>query len=111
MEHGLIKGVEIRLVKFDESLYNKIIETRNILSEDDRAVVREALRYNVFSITAFSDISGIPKSTITSKMRPSLDASGEIYTELDYTYLFSGLHNNGFKFIVRNEKSEGILRR
>jgi len=111
MEHGLIKGVEIRLVKHDEDLYDHIIKARNILDEEQQAKVKEALRYNIFSLNMFSDMSGLAKSSISNKMRVLQDTAGDFYTELDYAYMFSGIKSTGFKFVLRNDKSERVLKR
>lgn len=111
MEHGLIRGVEIRLVKHDEVLYDHIIKSRNILDEEQQVKIKDALRYNVFSLSMFSDMSGLAKSSISNKMRVLQDTAGEFYTDLDYTYMFSGIKSLGFKFVLRNEKSERVLKR
>ena len=111
MEHGLIKDVEIRLVKHDEDLYDHIIKARNIIDEEERARVKNALRYNVFSLPMFSDMSGLAKSSVSNLMRPLHDVAGELYTGLDFTFMFPGIRSHGRKFIVRNEKSERVLKR
>ncbi|MCK4820592.1 hypothetical protein KA005_32805 [bacterium] len=111
MQHGLIEGIEVQFVKFDDDLYNHIITSRNITDEEGQAKVREALRYNIFSRLMFSDMAGMPTSSIAHKMMPKFDGKGEIYTGLDYTYPFPCLSKNGFQFILRNEKSEELLRK
>ena len=111
MQHGLTKGVEVRLVKFDEDLYNHIIKSRNISDKEDQEKTKEALRYNIFSVAMFSDMTGIPPSTVHSKTTFKQGGDGEIYTELDFTFLWPSFNKFGFKFIVRNEKSEELLKR
>ncbi len=111
MDHGLTKGVEVRLVKFDEDLYNHIIKSRNVSSEEDQAKVREALRYNIFTANMFSDLTGIALSTVNSKMFMKQNQNGELYTDLDFTYLWASFSKKGSKFIIRNEKSEELLKK
>jgi len=111
MEYGLIKGVEVRFVKFDEDLYNHVIKSRNISNEEDQGKVKEALRYNIFSVSMFSDMTGIPLSTVNNKTRILQSREGNISTELDYTFPWPSLKKFGPKFIVRNEKSEELLKK
>ena len=111
MQKGLIKGVEVRFVKFDEDLYNHIIKSRNISDNEDQEKVKEALRYNIFTVIMFSDMTGIPLSTVNSKTSLKLSRSGEVYTDLDYAYPWPSLKKYGGKFIVRNEKSEELLKK
>ena len=111
MQHGLIEGIEVQFVKFDDDLFNHIIKSRNISDEVAQAKIREALRYNIFSRPMFSDMTGIPVSSIAHKLTPRFDGQGGIYTGLDYTYPFPNLNKDGVQFIVRNEKSEELLRK
>ena len=111
MEHGLTKGVEVRLVKFDEDLYNHIIKSRSISKKESQETIREALRYNIFTVNMFSDMTGIPISTINNKTSLKLGNDDKVYTELDFTFLWPSLSKVGFKFIVRNEKSEELLKK
>lgn len=111
MLHGLIEGIEVKFVKFDDDLYNHIITSRGISDKDAQMKIKDALRYNVFTRLMFSDMTGMPTSSIAHKMMPKFDGEGEIYTGLDYTYPFPCLRKNGFQFIIRNEKSEELLRK
>ena len=111
MQGGQIQGVEVRFVKFDEDLYNHIIKSRNISDKDHQSKIKEALRYNIFTVTMFSDMTGIPLSTVNSKTSLKLAKDGEIYTELDYTFPWPSLSKTGGKFIVRNKKSEELLKK
>jgi len=114
MEHGLITNLEVRLVKFDPELFGGICKRRGISSEEGKAKVKEALKYNIFSTKMFSDMTGLAESTITNKCRVMRqDTNGEISSELDFTRLFAGMDegSKGFRFIVRNEKSEALLRK
>jgi len=105
-KHGLHK-VEIRLVKKDEELADRIMKERNLPGSDKEAVI-EILRHNVWTIQQFADISGFAQPTIANKCRPSY-RDGDIVTELDHCYPFADLEGLGPKFIVRNEKSEALL--
>ena len=111
MNHGLIEGVEVQFVKFDQDLYDHVIRSRRIEDEGAKAKIKEAVRYNVFSRVMLSDMTGIPVSTIAFRMKPKFDEQGNVVTELDYTFPFPSLGKNGFQFIVRNEKSLRLLRK
>lgn len=105
-KHGLIKTA-IRLVKKDEELVDRIMKEQN-LPNGERETITEILRYNVWTVNQFSDLTGYKESTITNKTRPSYK-DGKIVTELDFCYPFADIMGNGPKFIVRNEKSEAML--
>ena len=105
-KHGLIKK-EIRLVRKDEELVDRIMKALK-LNKDAREDIVEILRYNVWTIQQFADISGFAQPTIANKCRPSY-RDGNIITELDHCYPFADLEGLGPKFIVRNEKSEALL--
>jgi len=103
---GLIK-VEIRLVKKDEELVDRIMKERDLPGSDREATI-EILRHNVWTIQQFADISGLAQSTIANMCRPAY-RDGEISTRLDHCYPFADLEGLGPKFIVRNEKSVSML--
>lgn len=105
-KYGLIK-VEIRLVKKDEELISRIMKARNLQDGMEDAIT-SILRYNVWTIQQFMEISGLAQSTISNKCRPQYK-EGNIDTELDFCYPFADLEGAGPKFIVRNEKSEALL--
>ena len=111
MQYGLTKGVEVRFVKFDEDLFNHIIKSHNISDEQGQAKIREALRYNIFSVAMFSDMTGIPLSTVNAKTSIRQGKDGVIYTELDYVFPWPSLKKAGSKYIVRNEKSLELLKK
>lgn len=106
-KHGLLK-TEIRLVKKDEELANRILASLAMGEGDDQENITEILRYNMWTIQQFADITSLAQSTIANKCRPSF-REGNIVTELDHCYPFADLNGMGPKFIVRNEKSEGLL--
>lgn len=105
---GLL-NVEISLVKRDIELEQKIIEKLQI----DEVLIpklRKMLRYNVWTINQFADISGLAVSTINNLTRPLFDkTTGTMATGLDYCYPHEYFGSLGAKMIVRNEKSEKYL--
>jgi len=102
---GLIE-IEVRLVRKDELLVNKIMKARK-WGEDKLPYVFNCLRYNILTLDQFSDLTGIPRSTISSLISPKVDReNGEIYTKIDSCYPFKNLRTRGQLFIIRNEKSE-----
>ena len=105
-KNGLLK-TQIRLVKKDEELIDRIMIARDFPEEEREAII-EILRYNVWTIKQFSDLTGFVESTISNKTRP-LWRGGELVTELDHCYPFADIEGLGPKFIVRNQKSEAML--
>jgi len=103
---GLIDQ-EVRLIKRDDELTRRILSERSIEVEKEERV-REMLRYNLWTITQFSDITGLAISTIANKCRP-VYKNGVLMTDLDFCYPFADIQGTGPKFIVRNEKSERYL--
>jgi hypothetical protein len=105
LKFGLIKGIEVKFVKTDSAIIEAISKKINEPIEK----VKIMLRYNVFNINQFMDLSQLADSTIRNKIRPSIIA-GELNTELDYCYPFPSSKNDGPLFILRNEKSEKYLK-
>ena len=106
---GLITGVECRFVKTDP----EIIEAIAARIGKDQARVKSMMRYNVFTISQYSCLSGLAVSTILNKTRPSIvdKTTGALGTELDYCHPFHDCDDNGPKFILRNSKSEKYLQK
>jgi hypothetical protein len=102
---GLINGVECKFVKTDASLIESVAK-RTGMSID---MVKTIMRYNVFTINQFSQLSGKAISTITNMTRPIYRA-GQLVTELDFCFPFPDRDNEGPKFVIRNEKSERYLK-
>ncbi len=102
---GLISGIECQFVKIDQALNDAISERTGIPIE----MVRTYLRYNMFTVNQFSQLTKMAVSTITNKMRPSYRDS-VLTTELDYCFPFSDEENEGPKFVIRNSKSEKYLK-
>jgi len=103
---GLVNE-EVRLVKKDDELIDRVWVARDIVDED-KVSIKDMLRYNMWTIKQFGDITGLNKSTILNKTRP-IYRNGDLNTELDFCYPFSDLEGLGPKFIFRNKKSEMLL--
>lgn len=102
---GLIQGVEIRLVKTDGEVIDSIAALRAL----DPVKVKSMMRYNVFTIRQFSELSGLATSSIVNKTRP-ISRDGQWVTDLDFCYPFQSKDDTGPKFIMRNEKAEKCLK-
>ena len=101
---GLINGVECKFVKTDPALIESITKRTGLPIE----LVKTAMRYNVFTVNQFSQLTGKAISTITNMARPNYK-EGRLVTELDYCFPFPNNGHEGPKFIVRNSKSEKYL--
>ena len=106
-QFGLIKGIECKFAKTEPALIDAISKRTEIPVDK----VRTMMRYNVFTVNQFADLTGLAVSTITNKTRPLINkASGKWETELDYCFLYPDKDNEGPKFVVRNEKAEKLLK-
>ena len=105
MKFGLIQGIECKFVKTDPAVIDAISGNTGLPKE----TVRGMLRYNVFTIGQFKDLTQMPDSTIRNKLRPAI-IDGQLNTELDYCYPFQNKEGAGPTFILRNSKSEKYLR-
>ena len=103
---GLIQE-QVRLIKKDDELVDRIIKARG-LSETDRDRIRDMMKYNTWTTKQFSGLTGLAESTIANKCRPSY-RDGELTTELDFAYTHPDIDGDGPKFIIRNKKSEALL--
>ena len=101
---GLITGIECKLSKTDGALIESIASRREI-SQDK---VRCMMRYNMFTINQFSNLTGLSVSHVLNKTRPSV-IDGKIDTELNFCYPFQDSMNEGPKFILRDKKSEKYI--
>ena len=102
---GLINGVECKFAKTDPSLIESLSE-RTGLSID---MVRAMMRYNIFTMNQYSQLTGRAISTITNMARPNYK-EGVLVTELDFCFPFPDKDNEGPKFVIRNSKSEKYLK-
>ena len=105
---GLITGIECKYVKTDSEIIDAIAKRTGI----DPLRVKSMMRYNIFSVLQYSELSGLAVSSILNKTRPSIvdKRTGAWGTELDYCFPFQDCNDNGPKFILRNEKAEKYLK-
>lgn len=105
---GLITGIECKYVKTDPEIIEAIAARTGI----DAQRVKSMMRYNIFSVLQFSELSQLAVSSILNKTRPSIvnKDTGDLGTELDFCYPFQTKNQSGPKFVVRNEKSEKYLK-
>jgi hypothetical protein len=102
---GLIKGIECGFVKADPELTEQIANKRGI----DPDKVKEMLRYNIFTVGQFSELTGLTVSTVHNKIRPVLK-NDQYSTDLNFCHPFAGIKEKGPRFIVRDEKAENFLK-
>jgi len=96
--------VECRFVKTDPKLIERISIKRAIPIN----LVYAMMRYNMFTVNQYVQLTGLPQSTVTNKSRPNL-VNGEIVFELKVVYPFQDSDGVGPKFILRNKESEKYL--
>lgn len=116
MEEEIITTIEVGFVKTDPELIKKLFA--RLKSEDckdckhpykEEKQVKALMRYNVWSVKQFSDVSGFDVSTINNLTRPAV-IDGKIGIKLDYCFPFPDSDGRGAKFIVRNSKSEKYIK-
>jgi len=109
-------NTEVVFVKTDPDILKKMFAR---LSKDgcdgcrhpytELSQVKSLMRYNVWTIDQFCDVSGLSVSTITNMARPNF-IGNKIDTKLDVCYPFPDSNGKGPKFIIRNEKSEKYIK-
>ena len=99
---------KIRLIKKNDELALAIMKQQK-LPEEKATLIAYIMRYNMWTMAQFGDLTGYAPSTITNLTRPFYNKAGELVTELDFCYPFKSLEGSGPKFIIRNEKSESFL--
>jgi len=104
-KYGLLKDVECKFVKTDPTIIEAMSKRLDIPINQ----MKHMLRYNMFTVSQFADLSQLAVSTITNKTRP-LMIDGKYDTELDYCYPYQDKEGNSPKFIVRNEKAEKYIK-
>jgi hypothetical protein len=128
MEEEIIVGtpnVQIAFVKTDPELIKKLFARlskergegcldpttkepyKNPYKEETQ--VKRLMRYNVWSVDQFCDISGYNVSTVTNLTRPILDVDKLVF-KLDVCFPFADAGGKGPKLIIRNEKSEKYIK-
>jgi hypothetical protein len=107
MEESIgLRIVEVVLVKTDLEIIKKLCKRL----KKDEVFVRKLMRYNVWTIKQFADISGLGISTITNLARPMDEGDGQIVYRLNYCFPFQDSEGRGPKYIVRDEKSEKYIK-
>lgn len=115
-----ILNINVAFVKKDPVLNKKLYERINFEagyeeSEEKwmtEAEVENLMRYNVWTVDQFCNVSGLSVSTITNLTRPFFikEDSDEVDVKLDICFPFSDAEGKGPKFIVRNAKSEKYIK-
>jgi hypothetical protein len=104
---GLIENVECKFVKTDPAIIESMSKRTGIPIEK----MKSMLRYNMFTVNQFAQISQLAVSSVTNKTRPSINSDdGSWDTELDYCFPFRDKDQEGPKFVVRNAKSEKYIK-
>ena len=101
---GLLKGIECKFVKTEIEVIQRLSEETGI----DIERVKLMMRYNIFTMNQFSQLTQLTLATVAHKTTPTI-MNREYNTELDFCYPFADNEKSGPKFIVRNEKSEKYL--
>jgi hypothetical protein len=111
-EFGLI-NTEVAFVKTDPEVIKQLFARLRKEKEGayaDEKKVKTLMRYNVWTVEQFSDVSGLAVSTITNLARPYFTDDKLLSTRLDYCYPWPNSKGKGPKFIVRNGKSEKYIK-
>ena len=101
---GLINGIECKFVKTDPSLIESLAKSTGMTTD----MIKGMMRYNIFTVNQFSQLTGKAISTITNLTRP-IYREGALVTDLDFCFPFADNVNEGPKFVIRNEKAEKYL--
>lgn len=115
-ECGLV-NIEVVFVKTDPEIIKKLFlrlkeetkETKYPYTEESQ--VRTLMRYNVWSIDQFCDVSGLKVSSVNNLARPTFSFNdNKLSSKLNYCFPHPDSGGKGTKFIVRNEKSEAYIK-
>ncbi len=119
-EFGVI-NIEVAFVKTDPEIIKKLFarlnkegienKARNPYQEEKQ--VKALMRYNLWTVDQFCDVSGLSVSTVTNLARPSFIGNklgDKLGTKINTCYPFPDSDGRGPKFIVRNEKSEKYIK-
>ena len=104
---GLTEGIQCQFTKTDQALIDKIASDRKIAP--DKA--KRMLRYNIFTVLQFTDLTGLTISGVAHLMRPSFKNGKLVAPAINHCYPFADKNGSGPKFVVRDEKSEKYLLR
>lgn len=104
-EVGLVHPFEMKLVKTDPALVEKIAKKRGL----DPEYVKDIMRHNRFTFNQFTDLTGRSIHTITNYTRQIEMIADKPSTRLQYCRPYRDVNGLGPKFIARNENSEKFL--
>jgi hypothetical protein len=110
-EYGIL-NIEVAYCKTDPDVIKKLFKRLHEEKPDaysDEKKVRTLMRYNVWTIDQFKDVSGLSVSTITNLARPNF-IQNKTGTKLDTCFPFPDSDGRGPKFVVRNAKSEAYIK-
>ena len=115
--NGLV-NIEVAFVKTDTELLSKLFTRLKEATKDckfpytNEGQIKSLMRYNVWSIDQFCDVSGLKVSTVNNLARPNYSFTEEklVSSKLNYCFPHSDSGGKGPKFIVRNEKSESYIK-
>ena len=115
--NGLV-NIEVALVKTDATLIAKLLKRlkedtkHNKIPYKNEAQVKMLMRYNVWSIDQFCDVSGLKVSSVNNLARPTFSFTENklVSSKLNYCYPHPDSGGKGPKFIVRNEQSEAYIK-
>ena len=109
--------IEIKLVKTDPKIIQKVFAR---LKEEtkkrkhpyiDENQVKTLMRYNIWTIDQFCDVSGLKVSSVNNLARPTFSFNEKKFnSKLNYCFPLPDSDGNGPKFIVRNIKSESYIK-
>lgn len=102
---GLISA-EVIFVKTEPELIKSICKR----IRKDEAYIKKLMRYNMWTVKQFAELSQKDISTIANLCRP-MNEKGTLVYRLNYCYPFPDAEGVGPKFVYRNEKSEAYLRK
>jgi len=109
-------NVTVALMKTDPEIIKKLFERlksdeckgcKNPYKEISQ--VKVLMRYNVWTIDQFCNVSGFGVSTITNMARPNF-VGNTLGTKLDICFPYPDSNGRGPKFVVRNKKSEQYIK-
>jgi hypothetical protein len=109
-------NIQVAFVKTDPELIKKLFA--RLSTEEcegcespykNEQQVKTLMRYNVWTVDQFSDVSGLAVSSITNLARPQF-VGDKLCVKLNVCFPFPDSDGRGPKFIVRNAKSEKYLK-
>ena len=109
-------NVQVAFVKTDPEIIKKLFTRLSTEGCDgcdnpykEEQQVKILMRYNVWTVDQFKDVSGLAVSSITNLARPSFMGE-KLVVKLNVCFPFPDSDGRGPKFVVRNEKSEKYIK-